>query len=314
MSPETALYPMLGSVTDEARMRDIFSNWRPDTVYHAAAFKHVPLVEHNIVEGVKNNTVGTWMCAKFAAEVGTTDFVLISTDKAVRPTNVMGASKRLAELGLQALASTRPTTCFSIVRFGNVLGSSGSVVPLFREQIRNGGPVTVTHPEITRYFMTIPEAAQLVIQAGAMATGGEVFVLEMGEPVKVLDLAHRMIALSGLRLRNPEQPDGDIEIVFTGLRPGEKLYEELLIGENPVATDHPRVMKANETFLPIGEFKAGLGTLLDLIDRQDAVGVRSLVGQLVSEYRPAGGIVDYLASATRKPNLVVVQGRPAGGD
>jgi FlaA1/EpsC-like NDP-sugar epimerase len=313
-SPATALYPLLGSVTDERRMRHIFAAWRPDTIYHAAAYKHVPLVEHNIVEGVRNNAVGTWSCARLAAEMKVGNFVLVSTDKAVRPTNVMGASKRLAELALQALASVPGETCFSMVRFGNVLGSSGSVVPLFREQIRNGGPVTVTHPDITRYFMTIPEAAQLVIQAGAMAKGGEVFVLDMGAPVKVLDLAHRMIALSGLRVRTPEEPDGDIEIAYTGLRPGEKLYEELLIGENPAPTGHPRVMMANEKRLTLARFQSGLARMQDLLERQDAAGVRTLLAELVCEYEPSGRIVDYLvgpaeAGSEHKPLLRVVSER-----
>ena len=296
----TAIFPLLGSVTDEPRMQQIFVAWRPQTVYHAAAFKHVPLVEHNIVEGVRNNAIGTWTCARIASAMGTENFVLISTDKAVRPTNVMGASKRLAELGLQALASSATQTCFSMVRFGNVLGSSGSVVPLFREQIRKGGPVSVTHPKITRYFMTIPEAAQLVLQAGAMARGGEVFVLDMGQPVKVLDLAHRMIALSGLRVRSKDDPDGDIDVIFSGLRPGEKLYEELLIGENPEATEHPRVMMANESFLPLGNLKAGLIEMQAELERQDPIRVRDLLARLVTEYEPADEIVDYLASAESK--------------
>ena len=226
---KTVLVPLLASVQDKDRMHEIMSTWHPDTVYHAAAYKHVPLVEHNPAEGVKNNVMGTLRTAQAAAENGVADFVLISTDKAVRPTNIMGASKRLAEMVLQALAATQSGTKFSMVRFGNVLGSSGSVVPKFRQQIRDGGPITLTHPEITRYFMTIPEASQLVIQAGAMAKGGEVFVLDMGESVKIMDLARRMIELSGLTVKDEQNPDGDIEIEITGLRPGEKLYEELLI-------------------------------------------------------------------------------------
>lgn len=294
----TVIYPLLGSVADEQRMRQLFAAWRPDTIYHAAAYKHVPLVEHNIVEGVRNNVLGTWCCAKLAMEMEVRSFVLVSTDKAVRPTNVMGASKRLAELTLQALASAPSSTCFSMVRFGNVLGSSGSVVPLFREQIHNGGPVTVTHPDITRYFMTIPEAAQLVIQAGAMAKGGEVFVLDMGEPVRLIDLAHRLIALSGLRVRSVEEPDGDIEIIFSGLRPGEKLYEELLIGEDPAPTEHPRVMMANEKFLALPHLQVGLSRLQALLEGQNAVGVRTLLAELVCEYKPSTGIVDYTVGRT----------------
>jgi len=237
------LIPLLGSIQNEALMQEVMERFHVDTVYHAAAYKHVPLVEHNVIEGVRNNVFGTWATARAAIASGVDTFVLISTDKAVRPTNVMGASKRVAELVLQALA-TENRTRFCMVRFGNVLGSSGSVVPLFRDQIRRGGPVTVTHPEIIRYFMTIPEAAQLVIQAAAMAEGGDVFLLDMGEPVRIADLAKRMIHLMGFHERTPEHPRGDIEIVFTGLRPGEKLYEELLVGDQALPTEHPRIMRA----------------------------------------------------------------------
>jgi FlaA1/EpsC-like NDP-sugar epimerase len=299
------IVPLLASVTDISRMRRIFSFWRPDTVYHAAAYKHVPLVEHNVVEGVRNNVLGTWICASIAKEERVKNFVLISTDKAVRPTNVMGASKRFAELGLQALAQGSGHTIFSMVRFGNVLGSSGSVVPLFRKQIADGGPVTVTHQEITRYFMTIPEAAQLVIQAGAMARGGEVFVLDMGEPIKVVDLARRMIALSGLTTRSEDVPDGDIEIIFTGLRPGEKLYEELLIGNNPEATAHPRVMMANESFLPLEEYRAGSARMQAALDSQDPMLVRQLLVELVGDYRPANDFVDNLHRVDKEPASTV---------
>ena len=250
------LVPLLGSVTNLLRLREICHAYRPDTVYHAAAYKHVPMVESNPAEGIVNNVFGTLNMARAAQESGVAHFVLVSTDKAVRPTNVMGASKRMAELVLQALAAQSaqlpekpPGVCFSMVRFGNVLGSSGSVVPLFRRQLAAGGPLTVTHPEVTRYFMTLSEAAQLVLQAGAMGTGGDVFVLDMGEPVKILDLAHRMIQLSGMKVRDAAHPDGDIEIAVNGLRPGEKLYEELLIGENPSPTVHPRIMKAHEDYL-----------------------------------------------------------------
>ena len=243
---ELKLVSLLGSVQKENRLETIMRAFGVQTVYHAAAYKHVPLVEHNIVEGVRNNVFGTWYCAEAAIKAGVESFVLISTDKAVRPTNIMGASKRMAELALQGLAQRQTTTRFTMVRFGNVLGSSGSVVPLFRQQIKQGGPITVTHPDIIRYFMTIPEAAELVIQAGAMGTGGDVFVLDMGEPVKIIDLAARMIHLSGLEVKDDKHPNGDIEILYTGLRPGEKLYEELLIGDNVSGTGHPRIMRAEE--------------------------------------------------------------------
>ncbi|MGN6819883.1 MAG: polysaccharide biosynthesis protein, partial [Sphingomonas sp.] len=243
--------PLLGSVIDAARMDEIIGAWRPDTIYHAAAYKHVPLVEHNPAEGIRTNIFGTWTLARAAARWGVPAFVLISTDKAVRPTNVMGATKRSAELILQALNQVSPRTNFSMVRFGNVLGSSGSVVPLFRRQIAAGGPVTLTDRRMTRYFMTVPEAAGLVLQAGAMARGGEVFVLDMGQPVRIVDLARNMIELAGLTVRGVDNPGGDIEIAEIGLRPGEKLYEELLIGNDPAPTGHPRILKAAERFLPI---------------------------------------------------------------
>ena len=254
LNGDSQLVPLLGSVRDVNRLKEIFSSWQVDTVYHAAAYKHVPLVEENPAEGLQNNVIGTLNLAEIALKSKVKSFVLISTDKAVRPTNVMGATKRFAEMVLQALANKQEIsdgvkTCFSMVRFGNVLGSSGSVVPLFRDQIKVGGPVTLTHAEVTRYFMTIPEAAQLVIQAGAMANGGEVFVLDMGEPVKILDLAKRLIQLSGLTVRDEGNPHGDIEIIITGLRPGEKLFEELLIGQNPTTTDHPLIMMAKEDYL-----------------------------------------------------------------
>jgi len=246
---DVVLQPILGNVQKQSRVQAVMEKFGVQTVYHAAAYKHVPLVEYNVVEGVVNNVFGTWRAAEAAVAAGVETFVLISTDKAVRPTNIMGASKRLAELVLQGLAIRQNKTRFCMVRFGNVLGSSGSVVPLFREQIRNGGPITVTHPEIIRYFMTIPEAAQLVIQAGAMGKGGDVFVLDMGEPVRIADLARRMVHLMGLEVKDNQHPDGDIEICFSGLRPGEKLYEELLIGENVRQTAHPRIMAANELSL-----------------------------------------------------------------
>lgn len=281
---DVSLVPVLASVRDAQRMGEIVQRWRPDTIYHAAAYKHVPLVEHNPIEGIKNNTWGTLVAAQAAAEYGVADFVLISTDKAVRPTNIMGASKRLAEMVLQAMAVDSPKTRFSMVRFGNVLGSSGSVVPKFRRQIRDGGPVTVTHHDITRYFMTIAEAAQLVIQAGAMAKGGDVFVLDMGEPVKIFDLATRMIELSGLTVKDELHPEGDIEIEVTGLRPGEKLFEELLIGHEPGATSHARIMKAHEEFLLWPELQQQLDRLHHALDARDFPTVDALLDQLVSGY------------------------------
>ena len=240
---------ILGSVQKEHRLKTVFETFKVETVYHAAAYKHVPMVEHNVVEGVRNNVFGTWYCAEAAIKAHVKNFVLISTDKAVRPTNVMGTSKRLAELVLQALAKRQEETQFTMVRFGNVLGSSGSVVPLFHRQIQQGGPITVTHPDIIRYFMTIPEAAQLVIQAGSMGKGGDVFVLDMGEPVKITSLARKMIHLSGLSEKHEQNPSGDIAIEYSGLRPGEKLYEELLVGDNVEGTSHPRIMTANEVHL-----------------------------------------------------------------
>lgn len=247
---DVVIRPILGNVVHRRRCEAVLCSFGVQVVYHAAAYKHLPLVELNVIEGVQNNIFGTWHMAEAAIAAGVERFVLISTDKAVRPTNVMGATKRVAELVLQGLSLRQTRTCFSMVRFGNVLGSSGSVVPLFRDQIRDGGPVTVTHPDIIRYFMTIPEASQLVLQAGNLGSGGEVFVLDMGEPVRIADLARKMIRLMGLNERTDSNPAGDIEIVFTGLRPGEKLYEELLIGDNPQRTAHPRIMMAREMSLP----------------------------------------------------------------
>lgn len=291
---ETVLVPLLASVQDHERMCEIMSTWRPDTVYHAAAYKHVPLVEHNPAEGIKNNVLGTFRTAQAAAENGVADFVLISTDKAVRPTNIMGASKRLAEMVLQAMAQNSTSTKFSMVRFGNVLGSSGSVVPKFRQQIRDGGPITLTHPDITRYFMTIPEAAQLVIQAGAMAKGGDVFILDMGQAVKIIDLAQRMIELSGLTVKDEHNPNGDIQIEITGLRPGEKLYEELLIGDNPKPTSHSRIMKANEEFIAWGDLESKLNALEMVLNINDVSVIRLMMTQLVSGYTPNEEIVDWV--------------------
>ncbi|MBX3667269.1 MAG: polysaccharide biosynthesis protein [Rhodocyclaceae bacterium] len=290
----TRLVPLLASVQDRDRMCSIMSAWRPVTVYHAAAYKHVPLVEHNPAEGLRNNVFGTLNSALAAAQCGVCDFVLVSTDKAVRPMNVMGASKRLAEMVLQALAGTQCVTRFAIVRFGNVLGSSGSVVPKFRQQIRDGGPITLTHPEITRYFMTIPEAAQLVIQAGAMAKGGEVFMLDMGEPVRIVELARRMIELSGLSVKDERDPDGDIAIEITGLRPGEKLYEELLIGNDVMPTSHARIVRANEDFLTWRQLEPELQMLDSALRGNDLQALRHLLERLVTGYDPNGGIVDWV--------------------
>lgn len=291
------LVALLGSVRDATRIGEVFHQYRPATVYHAAAYKHVPIVEFNPVEGILNNVFGTLNVARAALDHGASHFVLISTDKAVRPTNVMGASKRLAEMVLQAMAAgttssqpdpatassvpASPSTCFAMVRFGNVLGSSGSVVPLFRQQLALGGPLTVTHAEVTRYFMTIPEAAQLVLQAGAMARGGEVFVLDMGAPVRIMDLARRMVALSGLRVRDVEHPHGDIEIVISGLRPGEKLYEELLTGDNPLPTAHARIMQAHEDFLVWETLAQQLSRLRETASSGDLASTRQLLAQLV---------------------------------
>ncbi|WP_204742191.1 nucleoside-diphosphate sugar epimerase/dehydratase [Guyparkeria sp. SCN-R1] len=287
------LIAALGSVLGERRLARLFDRFTVDTVYHAAAYKHVPLVEHNPIEGLSNNALGTLSVARVAANAGVTNFVLISTDKAVRPTNVMGASKRLAEMALQALQPEYPDTTFCMVRFGNVLGSSGSVVPLFRRQIAGGGPVTVTHQEITRYFMTIPEAVQLVIQAGSMGEGGDVFVLDMGEPVKIAHLARRMIHLSGLEVRDEENPDGDIEITYTGLRPGEKLYEELLIGEAVNGTEHPRIMRASEDCLTWRTFDKAISRLQRDMERSDLPAVRAQLAELVSGYQAHARIEDH---------------------
>ena len=314
----TTITPLLGDVRNLHHMRQIMQHWQPDTVYHAAAYKHVPMVEHNPVQGIANNVFGTLTVARAALEAKVPHFVLVSTDKAVRPTNVMGASKRLAELCLQALANSQAVsftaidqtalwghepaasvqpisrrTTFAMVRFGNVLGSSGSVVPLFRQQIANGGPITVTHAEVTRYFMTIPEAAQLVLQAGAMGTGGDVFVLDMGEPVQIMQLARQMVMLSGLTVRDASNPEGDIAIQVTGLRPGEKLYEELLIGDNPQPTEHPRIMKAHESMLPWTELQPQLAQLQQFMQNHEVDQIVRLMVQLVNGFR-AGPVVDYV--------------------
>jgi FlaA1/EpsC-like NDP-sugar epimerase len=292
---------VLASVTDEVRMEQVLREHRIDTLFHAAAYKHVPLVEANEVEGVQVNAIGTLRTAQAAMRCGVASFVLISSDKAVRPTSVMGASKRLAEKILQALsdaqhnqpaggAGARRTTRFTMVRFGNVLGSSGSVVPQFTEQIRRGGPLTVTHPEMLRYFMTIPEASSLVIQAGAMGNGGDVFVLDMGDPVRIVDLARSMIRLTGFTERTPQRPHGDIEIAFTGLRPGEKLFEELLIGKDCEPTDHPGILRANEEFTPWEQLERIIQRFEAAIDRHDVSEVRSLLEATVRGYAPKANV------------------------
>ncbi|KAF3997452.1 polysaccharide biosynthesis protein [Glaciimonas immobilis] len=292
------LIPFLGSVGQTEKCTRIMRTYSVETVYHAAAYKHVPLVEHNPIEGIRNNVFGTLSLAKAAMAAGVKTFVLISTDKAVRPTNVMGSTKRLAELILQAFSrlqgksSTR--TRFCMVRFGNVLGSSGSVVPLFRKQIMAGGPITLTHPEITRYFMTIPEAAQLVLQAGAMGEGGDVFVLDMGDPVKIVDLAKRMVHLSGLEVLSDATPDGTIEINHVGLRPGEKLYEELLIGENVEGTEHPLIMRAQEVEIPWVVLQDLLAKLDVACEQFEYEEVRALLLRAVAEYEPQCGIADFI--------------------
>lgn len=294
---------VLGSVTDRALVASVLESNNVQTVYHAAAYKHVPIVEHNVCAGVRNNVIGTQVLAEESEKAGVERFILISTDKAVRPTNVMGASKRLAELVLQALAERGSPTVFTMVRFGNVLGSSGSVVPLFRDQIRQGGPVTVTHPEVIRYFMTIPEASQLVIQAGAMANGGEVFVLDMGEPVRIYDLACTMIHLMGLSCKDTDNPHGDIEIRFTGLRAGEKLYEELLIGEDSSGTEHPAILRAHEEMIPWGPLSSVLVNLLDLLQQRNDNEIRALLRSCVSGYRPADNDAEAASETGSRPAL-----------
>ncbi len=289
---EVEIVPLLGNAHHRNRAREIMQRFGVQTVYHAAAYKHVPIVEQNIIEGIHNNVFSTWYLAEAALEAKVETFVLISTDKAVNPTNVMGATKRLAELTLQGLQQRSTGTRFCMVRFGNVLESSGSVVPLFREQIKRGGPVTVTHRDIIRYFMTIPEASQLVLQAGALGQGGDVFVLDMGEPLRIADLARRMISLMGLTVRDETNPDGDIEIVYTGLRPAEKLYEELLIGGNVTRTEHPMIRRAVEHHIPWMQLRETLAELLDALDAFDCERARALLMQTVVEYRPESAIQD----------------------
>ncbi|WP_203300274.1 polysaccharide biosynthesis protein [Marinobacter sediminum] len=300
------LHPLLGSVVHRRRCEVIMRTFGVQTVYHAAAYKHVPLVEHNVIEGVQNNVFGTAHAAEAAIAAGVERFVLISTDKAVRPTNVMGASKRMAELVLQGLADRQAKTVFSMVRFGNVLGSSGSVVPLFRDQIRDGGPITVTHPDIIRYFMTIPEASQLVLQAGSMGVGGEVFVLDMGEPVKIADLARKMIHLMGLAEKTEDEPNGDIEVVFSGLRPGEKLYEELLIGDNPQGTSHPRIMMAREVSMSPQDLDEALQELLSASQEFNCSRVVEILTAAPTGFTPNEGVSDLVwQSEAQKPSVEI---------
>lgn len=303
------IVPILGSIQNFKLISMTISSFKVQTIYHAAAYKHVPLVEHNVIEGVKNNIFGTSNIARAAIENNVETFVLISTDKAVRPTNVMGTTKRMAELVLQALSDTQKATRFTMVRFGNVLGSSGSVVPLFRQQIKQGGPITLTHKDITRYFMTIPEAAQLVIQAGAMGKGGDVFVLDMGEPVKIMDLATKMVHLSGLEVKSNKHPEGDIEIQCTGLRPGEKLYEELLIGDNVVGTDHQRIMSAHEVKMPWDELEQVLLELKSSCDLNDHHSIRKLLLEAPTAFNPTDGICDlhWLESVKNNENVTVLK-------
>jgi FlaA1/EpsC-like NDP-sugar epimerase len=281
------LVGLIGNAHCKNRLRDILHAYRVQTVYHAAAYKHVPIVEQNVIEGINNNVISTWYAAEAAHEAEVETFVLVSTDKAVNPTNVMGATKRFAEIVLQGLQRRGSKTLFCMVRFGNVLASSGSVVPLFNEQIKAGGPVTVTHPEVIRYFMTIPEAAQLVIQAGSMADGGDVFVLDMGKPVRIGDLARRMIHLAGLTVRDDQHPEGDIEISYTGLRPAEKLYEELLIGNNVTGTQHPMILRAIEHSLPWDRVQELLNEIIEAMGRYDCQRSLQLLSDVVAEYTPA---------------------------
>ena len=301
--PEAELHAVLGSVTNKKRITEVCKAFAVDTVYHAAAYKHVPLVEENPFEGVFNNIIGTQACVQAAIDAEVETFVLISTDKAVRPTNIMGATKRFAEMILQSLSDkddVRNKTRITMVRFGNVLGSSGSAIPLFQQQIKEGGPVTVTHPEVIRYFMSIPEAAELVIQAGAMGKGGDVFVLDMGEPIKIYDLAKRLISLSGMELKDKDNPEGDIEIIFTGLRPGEKLYEELLIGDNVSTTEHKRILRAEEDFLTSEELEQYLSLLKKAEKEGDVVALKEILREVVSGFTPENEIVDVLSLQEKK--------------
>lgn len=288
---------ILGSIADQTRVRRVIDRYQVDTIYHAAAYKHVPMVEHNPSMGVLNNILGTYAIARAACLSSVQNFVLISTDKAVRPTNIMGATKRVAELVIQAMDAACEDVCFSAVRFGNVIGSSGSVIPLFREQILNGGPVTVTHPKITRFFMTVPEAAQLVIQAGSLAVGGEIFVLDMGKPVKIDKMARHMIQLSGLTVADEANPDGDIEIVYPGLRSGEKLFEELLIDGDVSGTRHSRIMCANESSLSLRELTSYIDRFRQIVDKGDTPELVKMLAELVDGYKAKAEVVDIMDGA-----------------
>ncbi|MGI2153093.1 polysaccharide biosynthesis protein [Shewanella oncorhynchi] len=303
------ILPMMGSVQRENRVQAVMQAFKVQTVYHAAAYKHVPLVEHNVVEGVRNNVFGTLYTARAAIAAKVETFVLVSTDKAVRPTNIMGTTKRMAELALQALSKESHQTRFCMVRFGNVLGSSGSVVPLFRKQIANGGPITVTHPKITRFFMTIPEASQLVIQAGAMGKGGDVFVLDMGKSVKIVDLATKMIRLSGFEVKDEANPNGDIAIEFSGLRPGEKLFEELLIGDDVTGTDHERIMTANETYLPWSELEQILNRLDKACHEFNHEAIREILLAAPTGFAPTDGICDLVWQEKKSSNSSAVKAK-----
>ena len=293
--PNLEIVPLLLNIQNESRVNEVFQTFKVDTVYHTAAYKHVPLVEENICESIKNNVFGTFLIAKIAMQNNVSNFVLISSDKAVRATNIMGASKRLAEICIQALYSGQNKhTKFAIVRFGNVLQSSGSVIPKFKKQIKEGGPVTLTHPEVTRYFMTIIEASQLVIQAGAMSENCEVFVLDMGESIKIKDLVYKMIKLSGLTIKDTKNLDGDIEVKITGLRPGEKLYEELLIGDNPQKTYHEKIQKAQDPFIPLNQLKIDLDNLSILLEKNKVADVKDMLGKLIPSYQSNSKIVDHI--------------------
>lgn len=306
INDQIKIVPLMGSAQDELRIEEIIKTFKPNTIYHAAAYKHVSIVEENIFEGIKNNVFGTLNTAKIAIANNVSDYVLISSDKAVRPTNIMGATKRLAELCLQALfddSSKMNKTKLCMVRFGNVLDSSGSVIPKFKKQIRDGGPITLTHEEVTRYFMTIPEAAQLVIQAGAMAYGGDVFVLDMGEPVKIKDLAKKIILLSGLSLKDKNNPDGDVKIDIIGLRPGEKLYEELLLGDDPKETEHPKIKRAEDPLIPWSQLEHHLKKLKGLIQDGKIKETSDFLQKIVKDYKSNGEIVDQIFKEKKNFNL-----------
>ena len=295
--PAVDLYAVLASVTNKRRIKEVCKTFQVDTIYHAAAYKHVSIVEENPFEGVFNNIFGTQACVQAAIDSEVETFVLISTDKAVRPTNIMGATKRFAEMILQSLAdktNIKNKTRITMVRFGNVLGSSGSAIPLFQRQIKEGGPVTVTHPEVIRYFMSIPEASELVIQAGAMGDGGDVFILDMGEPIKIVELAERLINLSGMELKDENNPEGDIDIVFTGLRPGEKLYEELLIGDDVSSTEHKQILKANEEFIKKEELDKFINLLKEAEQTYDVVALKEILKEVVNGFNPEATAVDII--------------------